>query len=392
MRRFSANYIYTNCGKPIRNGVVGVDDDGVIVEIIDHKGQVKEYAHTEFRNGIIVPGFVNAHCHTELSHLKGKITPETGLADFVNQIRNSRLAGDIIEDKPIFDAIAEMQRQGIVAVTDICNTTDSFFAKQNSKIRFTNLIEVLGLDKTKADLILERARITKQIAEETLNTTAYLTPHSFYSLSATLLQHLKDKTTSNPIVSIHFAESKEEELFVGNHTGKLAQNYQSWDLPIDDAPAGYLIDLAKRHLNRKTTTLFVHNTFLKIADARELKHQFPKAFFVLCPASNLFIEKTLPNIPMMVDENLKIALGTDSLASSPTLSILEQVRIIQEFFPQIPFPEILAWATKNGAEALGLEDALGTIELGKSPGLNLITPFDFANCKLKPNSRVKKLL
>lgn len=392
MRRFSANYLYTNCGKPIRNGVVGVDDDGVIVEIIDHKGQEKEYAHTEFRNGIIVPGFVNAHCHTELSHLKGKITAGTGLGDFVNQIRNSRLAGAIVDNKPMVDAIAEMQRQGIVAVADICNTTDSFFAKQNSRIRFVNLVEVLGLDKTKAKFQLERARIATQIAEETLNTPAFLTPHSFYSLSGALLHLLKDESTSNQIVSIHFAESKEEELFTSKQTGTLAQNYLRWDLPINDAPVGDLIDLAKRYLNKEAKTLFVHNTYLKADDARVLKQQFPKAFFVLCPASNLFIEKTLPNIPMMIDEGLMIALGTDSLASSPTLSMLHQIRIIQDNFPQVPFPEILAWATKNGAEALGHEDVLGTIELGKSPGLNLITPFDFARCKFKPNSRVLKLL
>lgn len=392
MRRFSANYIYTNCGKPIRNGVVGVDDNGVVVEIIDHKGQEKEYAHTEFRNGIIVPGFVNAHCHTELSHLKGKIDQGTGLANFVDQIRNSRLAGDIIDDKPIQDAIADMNRQGIVAVADICNATDSFFAKQNSKIRFVNLIEVLGLDKSKAEIILEKARITKQIAEETLNVPAFLTPHSFYSLSTSLLKLLMEETKHNPIVSTHFAESREEELFTIMQKGKLAQNYQNWNLPVDDAPAGKLIDLAKRYLASEAKILFVHNTFLSDKEARELKRYFPKAFFVLCPASNLYIEKTLPNIPMLVNEGLKIALGTDSLASSTTLSILEQIRIIQENFPLISFPKVLEWATVNGAEALGFENEVGTIELGKSPGLNLITPFDFANCKLKANSRVLKLV
>ncbi|MDX9848675.1 MAG: amidohydrolase family protein [Tenuifilaceae bacterium] len=392
MRRFSANYIYTNCGKPIRNGVVGVNDNGVVVEIIDHKGQEKEYAHTEFRNGIIVPGFVNAHCHTELSHLKGKIDQGTGLANFVDQIRNSRLAGDIIDDKPIQDAIADMNRQGIVAVADICNTTDSFLAKQNSKIRFVNLIEVLGLDKSKAEIILERAKIAKQIAEETFNAPAFLTPHSFYSLSTSLLKLLMEETKHNPIVSIHFAESREEELFTSMQKGKLALNYQNWNLPIDDAPSGNLINLAKRHLSKETKTLFVHNTFIRSEDAKELKRFFPNAYLVLCPASNLYIEKTLPNIPMLIDENLRIALGTDSLASTSTLSILEQIRIIQENFPQIPFPELLKWATVNGAEALGFEKELGTIELGKSPGLNLITPFDFANCKLKENSRVVKLV
>ena len=392
MRRFSANYIYTNNGNPIRNGIVGVNDRGVIVEIIDHKGQEKEWAHTEFRNGIIVPGFVNAHCHTELSHLKGRIEPETGLADFVSQIRNVRLAGEVMEGRPIVDAIADLHRHGTIAVADICNTTDSFSAKSNSKIRFANLIEVLGIDPHKADQIIEKLRVIQQLGNQQPSCGCFLTPHSVYSLSSKLWEILSLAMDDNQIVSIHFAESREEELFTQNRTGSIYQNYTRWGLPVGEAPKGNPVDIVKKYIPRKARILFVHNTFLEKQQAIELSTFYSNSTFVLCPSSNLYIEKTLPNVPMFMELGLQIALGTDSLASSPTLSVLDQMQILLNNFPQIPFTSILEWATINGAKALGLDKEIGSIELGKSPGLNLITPFDFAAGKPKRNSRVLRLV
>lgn len=392
MRRFSANYIHTVAGNPIRNGVVGVDDNGIIVEIIDHKGVEREYAHTEFRNGIIVPGFVNAHCHTELSYLNKKVEPKTGLAGFVNQIRNHRLSGNQPNDKLIENAILEMHRAGVVAVADICNTNESFYAKQNARMHFINLIEVLGLENNKAQWILEKAQTIKQIADETLETNNYLTPHSIYSLSSQLLSILSKEMSNSKIVSIHFAESPDEEKFTVHRAGGLAENYASWGLSTQNAPRENHVEIVKKYLPRQSNILFVHNTYLTGQQASELAQHFPNAYFVLCPASNIYIENALPDIPMLTKTDIPIALGTDSLASSPTLSIFDQMQIISQHFPSIPFSEILKWGTINGASAIGLDNTLGTIQRGKSPGLNLITPFDFANNKPLPNSRVVKLI
>jgi cytosine/adenosine deaminase-related metal-dependent hydrolase len=84
MRRLSAHYIFPVDTPPLKNGVIEIDDDGTILNIIDTHGKNKESAGTEFYNGILVPGFINTHCHLELSYLKGKITPQKGLASFSN--------------------------------------------------------------------------------------------------------------------------------------------------------------------------------------------------------------------------------------------------------------------------------------------------------------------
>lgn len=392
MRRFSANYVYTNAGLPIRNGVIGVNDEGVIVEIIDHKGQEKEYAHTEFRNGIIVPGLVNAHCHTELSMLKEQVTPKTGLADFVNQIRNFRLQGVDADEKPIANALNEIHRTGTVALADICNTTDSLCAKEQSRTRFVNFVEVLGLDNQKAHHIMDRAMVIREELTTLQGSKCFLTPHSVYSLSTQLWEKLAQNFSGNDIISIHFAESKDEELFTQTHSGPIAQNYKDWGLLASHAPKGLPIDIVKQYLPKEAKILFVHNTFLTREQAHDLNSHFSNACFVLCPTSNIYIENTLPNIPMLNEVGLKIALGTDSLASSHTLSIFEQLRVILSTYSELSFAEVLRWATINGAKALGFDSHFGTIELGKSPGLNLITPFDFENGTIRDDSRVIRLV
>ena len=95
---------------------------------------------------------------------------------------------------------------------------------------------------------------------------------------------------------------------------------------------------------------------------------------------------------MLMGTGMPIALGTDSLASSPSLSVFDQMRIISSRFPSIAFTELLKWGTINGAKAIAQDHRLGTVELGKTPGLNLISPFDFANNRLLPTSRITKLI
>ena len=147
-------------------------------------------------------------------------------------------------------------------------------------------------------------------------------------------------------------------------------------------------------LPKDNKLLLIHNILTRqkdidlIAKTRSLN----KTWFVLCPNSNIFIEDRLPDIELFRKNELKICLGTDSLSSNRKLSILDEMKTIQNFFPLIPLGEIVSWATRNGAEALEMDDWAGTIEPGKRPGINLITGIDLKQLQLLPNSKVKKLL
>ena len=113
---------------------------------------------------------------------------------------------------------------------------------------------------------------------------------------------------------------------------------------------------------------------------------------VLCPNSNLFIEDRLPNVELLRFHGLNICLGTDSLSSNHSLSVLDEMITLHQYFPNIPFGELVQWATGNGAKALRMEKQIGTIEPGKQPGLNLITGMDLQQLKLLPGSHVKRLI
>ncbi|MFP4556480.1 MAG: amidohydrolase family protein [Bacteroidales bacterium] len=392
MQRFSANYIFTNTGNPIRNGIVEVDNTGKVVQVIDPKGKERELARTEFHNGIIVPGFVNTHCHTELAHLKNRVEGGKGLASFVNSIRDNRLKGETASQSAIDDAINELGRLGVVAVADICNTPDSFISKEKSSVRFINLIEVLGLEPQMPDAIIDRARLIKTVQEQKGKDDCFITPHSTYSLSEKLWKQLREELGSHQVVSIHFAESKAEEMFTMHRNGPIANNYNSWGLPLNSAPAGSLKNIVKKYIPKSATVLFIHNVFLTKEDLHDISNHFSNAYFVFCPESNLYLENRLPDIDMFYKLGVKIALGTDSPASCISLSVFEQIKIIANHFPSIPFADLLLWATKNGAQALALNSTIGSIEPGKTPGLNLISPFNFSTMKPLEDSKVRRLL
>jgi aminodeoxyfutalosine deaminase len=392
MRRFSANYIFPVSGNPIHNGIVEVNDDGTISEIIHQHEAPEELANTEFHNGIIVPGFVNTHCHTELSHLKDRVSQAVGISGFVKELKELRSVQNTTINSAIKNAIDKMYSEGTSAVADICNTTDSLIHKRSSPIKFYNLIEVLGLDAEKANAIWCRANAIKAIAKENSNNPTAITPHSTYSLSQRLWEQLSDSLGGDSLISIHFAESKEELEYITLGAGPLGKVFDEWGLPKKSLENATLSEIVKKYISPSTPILFVHNTFLAESEIGDLCNYFPNASFCLCPQSNLFIERALPNIPAFILQKANLTLGTDSLASAESLSMVEQMKIIATHFPSVDFNKLLLWGTLNGAKALGFDKELGSIEVGKRPGLVLVAPFDFKNMQLLPNSKGRRLV
>ncbi|MBN2758462.1 MAG: amidohydrolase family protein, partial [Bacteroidales bacterium] len=135
--------------------------------------------------------------------------------------------------------------------------------------------------------------------------------------------------------------------------------------------------------------LLVHNTFSTENDIEKANAYFENLFFALCPNANLYIEDKLPDISMLCKEKQSLTIGTDSLASNHKLSVLDEMKTISQNFPEINFSEILKWATLNGAKALGFDNEIGSLEIGKSPGINLISNFDYKNLKLLKESKIK---
>ena len=140
MRKIAATYIFSGNRPPIKNGILICENDGTIVEIIENQGELKEQANLEYYSGILVPGFVNAHCHLELSHLKGKVEEKTGIGNFIGKINKSRNADHEQIESEIYKADRRMWAAGIAAVGDISNTGSTIKAKQKSKIFYHTFV------------------------------------------------------------------------------------------------------------------------------------------------------------------------------------------------------------------------------------------------------------
>src|SRR5512133_920615 len=391
MKRFTAQYVITNSGLPLKRAVISTEDDGTIISVEDTAGELREKHSTEFYNGIIIPGFVNCHCHIELSHLKGSIRNAEGLGDFIEQVRNYRNNKSESIHSAVRSADNYMFSEGIVLCADICNTSDTFSIKKESRIRYLNLLEVFGIDPEKALKRMEELMKVASTAEE-MDLDYSLVPHSVYSMSLTLLRLLKKESSENSVTSVHFMETSGEESFLIDRTGPLMSSYiRSGLIPTRLETAKNHVDAILNEITESGNLILVHNTFCDKNTISMIK-QRDNLFWCLCPKSNIYIENKLPPVDLLIQEGCEIVVGTDSLASNSTLSILEEIKTIQYNFPHIPLEDLISWATMNGAKALGQKNHFGRIEAGKKPGLLLLQNVDLKNMKLMSDSFVTRLI
>jgi aminodeoxyfutalosine deaminase len=362
------------------DNVLILSTGGVIQDIVPTKDAGDD---VELVQGILAPGFINCHCHLELSHMRGLIPEKTGLVDFVFKVVTERHHSDEEILMSIKNAEEEMLRNGIVAVGDICNNSLTLGQKQMGHLAYYNFIEASGWLPAVSSLRCERA---KAVAEQfaTLPAPYSIVPHAPYSVSENLWKEIQPYF-NNKVVSIHNQETPFEDKFFQQGSGDFTRMYQlmnidnSHHVPTKRSSLQSYFD--KLQTARKA--ILVHNTFtqqrdleyiqLKTRDS-ELKTQDskPETFLCLCVNANRYIEGALPPIDMFRENNCTIVLGTDSLASNWSLDILSEIKTIRESFPAIPLQELLSWATINGARALNMDDRLGSIEKGKQPGIVLL--------------------
>lgn len=368
----SATYVYpVNC-PAIKNGVIGVDDDGLIQEVLTaEEAKKRNIDQVSFYEGLMVPGFINTHCHLELSNLKGEIDQHTGLTDFVQSVMKLRSSDEYAIDIAMLEADKEMFENGIVAVGDIANQAVSITIKRGSPLYYHTFLEVMGFNPATAKASINRAL---EFKEKFGDFPVTIVPHAPYSVSAELFEELRlVADTLNGPVSMHNQETTDENVFFERKEGGFLKLYEFLGLDIGFYEAGGKTSLQTvlPLLSAKQKTLLVHNTTTSIADVEFAEAQHPDLYWCLCPNANLYIENKLPDVGMLRSAGLKITLGTDSLASNTGLSILAEMLTLQDNF-EVPVGELIQWATLNGAEFLGVTERFGSLETGKRPGINVL--------------------
>lgn len=367
---YSADYVMPVTSSPIKNGVVAMDESGTVLGIYDNDS-VPKNVELERLKGVLIPGFINAHCHLELSHLSGKIPQEQGLIKFITEVMSSRGADEDVVLKAMSAADQMMYDQGIQAVGDHVNSAISSKVKEGSKIVYHTFVETLGLRDEEAARRVDEAR---EIEFHFDPSHASITLHAPYSCSKVLFKTFKKSVSDDNIISIHNQESEEENKLFRYKTGAFLDFYEQigYSAANFKAQARNSIQTYMSYLPKKNRVILVHNTYTSLKDLDFIRRMARDVVLCICPKANLYIEGTLPKVHLFEQSSCEIIIGTDSLASNDTLSVLEELKVLHSHFPELDFVQTLKWATINGAKALALEESLGSLEVGKVPGLLLV--------------------
>lgn len=357
--------------------VVETTDDGAIFAIHE-PGVIHDAVYYE---GILAPGFVNVHCHLELSHMKGVIPEHTGLVPFLQQVMKSRFGFTDEQKKAArHEAFDAMLANGIVAVGDITNVNDTADLRALNKMHFHSFVEAIGFNEMPVKQFENAKQVydafaVQQADGKTLHQS--IVPHAPYSVSYALFR-LIDEHNLQSVISIHNQESPAEDEYYISKQGGIQTLLHS--LGIDDTffhPSGKpSIQTYMRWLSLTHQFIFVHNTYTTSQDIIAAQRLLPDVYWCLCPNANLYIENRLPDIDTLVRDANNICIGTDSLSSNHQLSILAELATLKRHHPNLDWSTLLRWGTYNGARALQMQDAIGKLEEGKKPGIVQIKGID----------------
>ncbi|MDA3832429.1 MAG: amidohydrolase family protein [Spirochaetales bacterium] len=349
-----AGWILVDPWTTIQNGYVRVCN-GLIEEV--GQGHSSGGHVIDHGPGTIMPGFVNAHTHLELCALKGRALFDKGFRPWVKQLINLR---DSEETENLLtgakQGVKEIVESGTGVVGEISTLGITKDVLENSSMEGIWFKEYLGNNS-----------IVKTVCDEKKGRFATsFAAHAPHTTAPELLINLKNAAQKNNLpFSIHVAESEDEIRFLSTGKGKWADfltergiDFSGWGLPVE-SPVKYLNRLGL--FDKKTIAVhLIHSD----KDDFEILLRY-NVCVCLCLRSNYYLHQRLPDLSGMLDAGLKPCLGTDSLACVDSLNMFDETAFISNTFPLIPPSEILAMATINGAEALGVADRFGTLDPGK---------------------------
>jgi cytosine/adenosine deaminase-related metal-dependent hydrolase len=321
---------------------------------------------------------INAHSHLELAYLRGAIAEGTGFAGFAREI--GRVRGNYTPEERLHAASvadSEMWYEGVEAVMDIANDDLVMPIKELSKIEYHTLFEVFGLTAQSCDT--QRAMASKY-------GYADITTHSTYSLQDGIFRDIAKEGRES--LSVHLLES-EDEIALYNKKGSLWEWYTRMGWECDFLHYGHPAKRIAESVPANRATLLVHGCKSTAEDISLLDRHFDiQPTWVLCPESNRYISGITPPVALYREMGAQIAIGTDSLASARYLSMVENMRLVGD----VPLAELLTYATLNGAKALGIAERKGSIEVGKQPGLVVISDVDLHAMRLTGESASRRIM
>ncbi|MBW2134521.1 MAG: amidohydrolase family protein [Deltaproteobacteria bacterium] len=369
-----ARWVVPVRGPVLENGAVVVSGEQ-IVAVGPAVALRRQYACRccDHGDGAILPALINAHIHLELSALQGRIAPQSSFGHWLEAaLAEIACLSPAEMSQGVRLGLAELRRYGTVMAGEVSNTGLSLPLLLESGFEFHYFHECLGFDRLETGPLEADFRIFASPWACTMpNFSA--AAHAPYSLSPALFSRILDwNRRYGRRSTVHLAESWEEVQFLsqGNgffrhllqHRGRWRADYQ----PPQCSPVAYLDRLG--FLGPET--LAVHTVWLDSADREILARR--SSWAVLCPRSNQLTGAGFPDLPELHRAGVRLALGTDSLASNQDLNLFNEMLTLHQHYPEFPLDQLLALATQQGAEALGRGDDLGSLASGKKAALLFI--------------------
>lgn len=304
------------------------------------------------------------------------------MAGFIDQINALRdWAGRDVKASLVRKWMDKMWADGVSAMADISNDDSSFEVKKSHMMYTRTFLEVFGSEPHMCEGVMaDVAELERQA--DMAGIDAAPTPHSCYTMSPELLSASSAAALDAGYLSYHSQESMEEEELVRYGSGAMYENRKRSGMstpPVTGGSSlGYFIDrlACARPAPYDAHVLLVHDVCLSQEDIDAAKKVMKNVYWALCPLSNIFIHNALPPVPLMRRNGLDITVGTDSLSSNDDLDMVKELYCLHENFPEVPMQELLTWACLNGARFLAKDAELGSLSVGKRPGIVLVHSID----------------
>ncbi|HXG13474.1 MAG TPA: amidohydrolase family protein [Gemmataceae bacterium] len=360
----TARWLFPVSGPPLERGTITIEGDHIVA--VEPQG--RRHADLDLGNAAILPGLVNAHTHLDLSGMRGLAPPSPDFTAWLRQViayRRSRPPEQVQAD--IRAGLEECLRLGTTLVGDIASEGASWDALAGAPLRAVVYRELLGLPPERAEQALASAKTWLETHPATATCRSGLSPHAPYSVRHSLFARSAWLAWGHDApLAVHLAESREELELLRHRRGPLVSllcERGVW------SPGGLVSSPTQvmRLCKAAGTRLFIHGNYLSPGT------RFARAAsLIYCPRTHAAFGHPPHPWREFLKRGVRVALGTDSLASNPDLDLLAEARFLHQRHPDVPGEVLLRMATLSGAEALGWADQTGSLEPGKSADLVVV--------------------
>ena len=367
-----ARYLFPVDSPVIAGGVITIERGRIAAVGENTSGRPPR----DLGSAAILPGLVNAHTHLEFSDLERPLgKPGTPLPEWIAEVIQHRRGRNGDTQQAIADGLQESLSFGTTVLGEIATSAPSIYPPLANFPRLVAFRELIGLSQDRIDPNVELARQhLEQLTRDDCRLPG-LSPHAPYTVHPRLLERVVDLSSRQHVpVAMHLAESREEIQLLRDGAGPLRDlliDLNAWDpsaIPPGTRPLDYL-----RRLAKASRAIIIHGNYLDDQEIAYLADHNKHMAVVYCPRTHEYFQHAPYRLEEMRKAGVTVALGTDSRASNPDLSLLAEMRAVRRRHPQVSSEDVFRMGTLWGAKSLGLSANVGSLQVGKAADLTVVT-------------------